>query len=66
VNERAVRRPEVGDVLEYRTFGGDLRRLTVEEVEDDIKNGRPGFGGPVEGSDFDGWGYDDQIVRYVR
>jgi hypothetical protein len=69
----------IGSVIEYRPFGGGLRRVRVTEKEDDIKNGRPGFAGqlipvsasgvpsdPDEDDAFSGvWGYDRQIVRVL-
>jgi len=65
------KRPHVGDILEYAAFGGEVRRIRVEAVEDDIKNGRPGFDGrlvrPTRGM-YAGetvWGYDDQITTII-
>lgn len=55
----------VGDVIEYRPFGGGTRRVLVDLVEDDIKNGRPGFDGRVVGSNASVWGYDEQITRVL-
>lgn len=37
----------IGSVIEYQTFGGTTRTVLVEEKEDDIKNGRPGFDGKL-------------------
>jgi hypothetical protein len=54
-----------GDVIWYRTFGGGLRRVLVEERLADVKHGRPGFVGTVVSGPETGmgvWGYDDQIV----
>jgi hypothetical protein len=60
---------EVGDVIEYRTFTGNHRRVLVEYKEADVKNGRPGFDGTcTNGGANPGmtvWGYDDQITRVV-
>lgn len=56
----------VGDVIEYRTFGGDIRRVRVTFKSDDIKNGLPGFDGDLVNGKGTFWGYDDQIVRVVR
>ena len=62
---------KVGSVIEYSPFGGGCRRVVVEEKEDDIKNGRPGFSGhqvgagPRDGLGGGVWGYDDQIIRVV-
>lgn len=60
----------IGSIIEYRTFTGGLRRVRVTEKDDDIKNGRAGFGGEltVPDPDMPGdgvWGYDSQIVRVV-
>lgn len=52
-------RPQPGDTVCYDT-GGQRRTLTVTDVYDDIKNGRPGFDGTNAQGDW--WGYDDQIV----
>lgn len=60
----------VGAVIEYRTFGGGLRRVRVDDVDLDIKNGRPGFSGEMVGAEGDElagvWGYCDQLVRVVE
>ena len=61
---------EVGDILEYRTFTGAVRKIVVTHKYDDVKNGRPGFDGtlvdPNLSSWSDVWGYDSQIVRVTR
>lgn len=59
---------KIGAIVEYETFGGGKRRVILDEVSDDIKNGRPGFGGEiVTGPDrgMSVWGYADQITRVV-
>jgi len=62
---------EVGSVIEYRAFGGELRRVRVTEKEANIKNGRAGFDGELlngapPSEEWSVWGYDDQIVRVVE
>lgn len=66
---------KIGDIISYNAFGGLKRTVLVEDREDEIKNGRPGFSGKLVGSDHkplpekDGmgvWGYDSQIVRVIR
>lgn len=55
----------VGDVMCYRTFGGGVRRVLVEERFADVKHGRPGFAGTVVSGPEKGapvWGYDHQIL----
>ena len=55
---------KVGDVIRYRSFGGDIRTVRVEGKEEDIKNGYPGF----FGTDSEGggvWGYDNQIIALI-
>ncbi len=49
---------EVGDVITYKNFGGQVLTGEVSSKEDDIKNGRPGFD-LVLGV----WGYDSQITH---
>lgn len=65
----------VNDIIRYRAFGGEVRRVKVTEVYEDIKNGRPGFdgievdrkGNPIP-DEVTGdaetmvWGYLDQII----
>lgn len=53
-------KPEIGDRVTYAPFGGGVRVVLVDEVSDDIKNGRPGFGGE------NGWGYNDQIIVIAK
>ena len=64
-----------GDIIRYNAFGGLSRNVLVEEKDDDIKNGRPGFSGvhldpdlkPYPEKDGMGvWGYDAQIVQVVK
>lgn len=56
----------IGSTILYRTIGGAVRRVLVDEKSSDIKNGRPGFGGTVVGGLDDGmsvWGYDADIMN---
>ena len=56
---------EVGDVVEYETFGGRPRRVLVSYKSHDIKNGEPGFDGTLIGpgsEPFGVWGYSRQII----
>jgi hypothetical protein len=66
-----------GDIIAYNASGGLRRLVLVEEKDDDIKNGRPGFSGvevdpktmkPYFHDSLGGgvWGYDDQITRVVK
>jgi len=55
----------VGSVIQYVSFGGGLRTVTVDEKVDDIKGGRSGFGGITDRGE-PVWGYDDQIVAVVK
>ncbi len=55
-------RPEIGQIVIYRNHLGDDKMVRVSYVDDDIKNGRPGFEGYCLASDTMYWGYDDQIV----
>ena len=61
---------EIGDTIVYMTFGGTFRKVVVTDKEDDIKNGRPGFGGTLVHRDPEGWndvwGYDSQITSVTR
>lgn len=59
----------VGDIVVQSTHLGGTRRVVVTERLPDVKNGRPGFDGQVEGTTGDGgavWGYDDQIMSVER
>ena len=49
-----------GTKVIYRSNSGATRRGTVEDYDEDIKNGRPGYDF-VDG----GWCYSDQIVRVL-
>lgn len=63
-----VGRYGVGSVIEYRAFGGEVRRVKVEWAGDNVKDGRPGFDGKIVGGSKAGefvWGYDEQITRVV-
>lgn len=46
-NERRDKAMEyqVGSIIEFRTFAGDLRLVRVDTKTDDIKDGRQGFSG---------------------
>jgi hypothetical protein len=61
----------VGSLVVVRpAFGtGQPIRVTVAEVEEDIKNGRPGIGYTFlalnEHGEDGGWAYLDQVVRVV-
>ena len=73
---------DVGDIVRYRTFTGDLRTVKVTDKLDDIKNGRPGFDGlevssnrskdrsslfqQIVSADTRVWGYDSQIIRVFK
>ncbi len=57
---------QVGDVVLYKAFSGELVKVLVDEVSQNIKNGRAGFGGSL----FDApsmfvWGYCEQIACFV-
>lgn len=60
---------EVGDTITYSPFGGGVRYVLVNNKEDDVKNGLPGFDGEliVDGPTGEYvWGYDNQILDVVR
>ena len=66
---------EEGDVIRYSAFGGLRRTVLVQEKDDEIKNGRPGFSGVLVDDDYkplpekDGmgvWGYDAQIIKVIK
>ena len=60
---------QIGDIIEYTTFDGSVRRVLVDNKEVDIKNGRAGFTGnfvDAPSDHFGVWGYDYQIIRVLR
>lgn len=54
-----------GDIILYRCFETEERRVQVTQRSADIKRGKPGF----EGRHLNGigvvWGYDDQIIEVI-
>lgn len=59
-----------GSVIEYTPIGGGSRRVKVETVDSDIKNGRPGFDGIMLGITDEPtgefvWGYCYQVTRVI-
>ena len=55
-----------GSIIEYRTWGGEIRRILVTDKLKDVKNGRSGFDGVlVNDTAYEVWGYDDQIIRVI-
>jgi hypothetical protein len=59
---------QIGDIIEYTTFDGSVRRVLVDNKEVDIKNGAAGFTGNLVDAPKDHygvWGYDYQIVRVL-
>ena len=60
---------DVGDVIEYRVFGGAIRRVLVSEKYADVKNGEPGFSGTQVGpgdEPYGCWGYTHQITAVIK
>lgn len=59
----------IGDIVIY-WVGTHYREVLVDEKEEDIKNGSPGFGGYVTNDVPDKgmcvWGYDSQIEMVVK
>lgn len=55
----------IGSKIKYRNNGGQIVTLVVDEIEEDIKNGQPGFGGNTEKGE-GVWGYDDQVIAVLR
>ncbi len=58
----------IGSIIEYKTYGGELRRVRVTARDPDIKHGCAGFDAVVLGKSEEVggvWGYDDQITRVV-
>jgi len=51
-----------GDTVEYATWGGPIREVTITGVYEEVKNGRPGFDGEMSGGQRI-WGYNDQILK---
>jgi hypothetical protein len=49
-----------GDTVAVRLFDGMIHRILVDEIEDDVKNGRPGGSG-IDENGVGRWFYDDQI-----
>jgi hypothetical protein len=59
---------KVGDTIEYTTYGGDVRRVTVTAKHRNVKNGRAGFDAAMNNSDGGGvsvWGYDADVLRVI-
>ena len=56
---------DVGDVIEYSTFGGTIRRVRVTAKDPNIKNGQSGFDGESLDGKEEVWGYDDQVTRLI-
>jgi hypothetical protein len=56
---------KAGSIIKYRPFTGPVRKVVVEDREEDVKNGRPGFVGTTTSGE-DVWGYDDQIIEVVK
>lgn len=68
---------EVGDIVTYSTWGGEIRRVLVENKEANIKNDRDGFDGVLVGFDNNSrlflngkpmgvWGYTEQILSVEK
>ena len=57
---------KAGSIIKYRPFTGPVREVLVENREEDVKNGRPGFVGTWFAWGEDVWGYDDQIIEVVK
>ena len=58
---------EVGDIVRYETYTGELRTVKVTGKHAEIKNGKSGFDGHIHGAEFDKiWGYDAQIIRVFK
>lgn len=58
---------EVGQRVQVRTWGGTVVRGTVDEIHEEVKNGRPGITYTIPVPEFEGdegfrWCYLDQIV----
>jgi hypothetical protein len=67
---------EVGDVITYSTWGGEIRRTLVEFKQENIKNDRDGFDGVLvdeennrlylNGQTLGVWGYVEQIISIEK
>ena len=55
---------KVGDRVRVRTWTGNSKTGTVDEVSDDIKNGRPGIS--YQAADGGYWCYADQILEHRK
>lgn len=56
-----------GSIIVYTAFGGVTRRVVVDDREEDVKNGRPGFHGHMaDDPAYTVWGYDAQITCVER
>jgi len=60
---------KVGQTVVISTWGGANKTVVVQNVLDDVKNGRPGidYVDAAAEDEFDkyGWCYDTQILRVV-
>ena len=59
----------IGSIIEYELRGdGTIRTVLVQDKDDDIKNGRPGFDGLLlpENKGRQVWGYDYQITKIIK
>lgn len=54
----------IGDTVVYSNNLGQRLRVVVDDKQDDIKNGSPGFSGVTTTGD-EVWGYDDQIISII-
>jgi hypothetical protein len=67
---------EVGDIITYATWGGEIRRTYVENKVSEIKNDRDGFDGflvdednnrlYLNGNPLGVWGYVEQIISIEK
>jgi hypothetical protein len=67
---------EIGDIVSYSNYGGEVLRVFVEQKYEDVKKWQPGFAGfLVDGSDkkvsmngktIDVWGYCYQILSVEK
>lgn len=76
-NRVAFEELEVGDVVVYHAFGGEVRRVAITRLDDDIKNSRNGFSGVIVDSNnrevpmvsavgaTGVWGYTSQILWHT-